>query len=214
MWYQRQVSVIERLNHLNLEVSQGKVVNTKENINIKCRISPLEEHDWHSSHSQLNVVVDLIYNFFINWSKRQEELDLKIESLYKEYQDCVNKYSQINSKIELLLQKIEESKNNLNIISGNSDYIKEEITSVRKNLTGFLNKISLGKESLLISECSKTEQDIIEVKGLVEEVKELILDCNNEIILASPEIIQSNKSLNSEKWKYLKDSLEKIRQSN
>ena len=37
-------SIIERLKYLNLEVSLGKIINTKENIDIRCRINPAEEH--------------------------------------------------------------------------------------------------------------------------------------------------------------------------
>ena len=66
-------------------------------------------------------------------------------------------------------------KGDQNTIGKNSDYIKEEASSIRKNLSSFLNKISTGKDSLLITECSKTSQDIIEVIRLVQEVKELIL---------------------------------------
>lgn len=120
-------------------------MNTKENINIRCRISPSEDHTWHSNHSQLNIIVDLIYNFLITWGKRQEELDLKLESFRKEYHQCSEQYSLINSKIDLLLHNIEEAKGEQNTISKNSDYIKEEEATIRKNLSSFLNKILLEK---------------------------------------------------------------------
>ena len=103
----------------------------------------------------------------------------------------------------MLLHKIEEVKGEQNTVCRNSDYIKEEATTVRDSLNSFLNNISTGKESLLISECSKTEH-IFEVKGLIEEIRDLILcDRSKEIILSS-----STKNINSEKWKYLKASLE------
>ena len=54
---------IEKLHYLNLEVNTGKTVSTKENINIRCRINSSEEHIWHTSHSQINLIVDLIHNF-------------------------------------------------------------------------------------------------------------------------------------------------------
>jgi len=41
---------IEKLYYLNLEVNTGKTVNTKENINIRCRLNSYEEHIWHTSH--------------------------------------------------------------------------------------------------------------------------------------------------------------------
>ena len=70
-------SIIERLKYLNLEVSTGRIINTKENIDIRCRINPAVEHTWHTSHHQLNNVEDLIYNFIISWIKRQDILDNK-----------------------------------------------------------------------------------------------------------------------------------------
>ena len=109
-WYQSQCSIIERLKYLNLEVSAGRVINTKENINIRCRIDPLEEHTWHTSHSQLNIVIDLIYNFFISWGKRQDNLDQKFESLLKEYQKLAERYSWLNNKLDLVIHKLEEDK--------------------------------------------------------------------------------------------------------
>ena len=195
-----RLSAIEKLKYLNLEVSQGKTIKTKKDINIKCRINPSEDHSWHTANSQLNLIVDLIYNFFISWGRRQDDINIKVESLYKEHQE---QYRLINNKIDLLLHKIEEVKGEQNTVCRNSDYIKEEATTVRDSLNSFLNNISTGKESLLISECSKTEH-IFEVKGLIEEIRDLILcDRSKEIILSS-----STKNINSEKWKYLNASLE------
>ena len=153
-WYKSQCLIIERLKYLNLEVSAGRVSNAKENINIKCRINPLEEHTWHTSHSQLNIVVDLIYNFFISWGKRQDNLDQKFESLFREYQKLAERYYGPNNKLNLVLHKLEEVKGRQNTVCKNNDYIKEEVESIRKNLGGFLNKTSLDAE---------TRQDILEV---------------------------------------------------
>jgi hypothetical protein len=49
----------------------------------RCRLNSSEEHSWHSSNSQLNLIVDLIQNFYINWGKRQDDLELKFEYFYK-----------------------------------------------------------------------------------------------------------------------------------
>ena len=119
---------------MNLEVSTGKVINSKENINIRCRINPTEEHTWHTTHSQLNLIVDLIHNFYITWGKRQDNLDQKFESLLKEHNKLVEKYAGLNNKIDLVLQKLEESKGRNLIICKNNDYIKEEVLSIGKNL--------------------------------------------------------------------------------
>jgi hypothetical protein len=157
--------IIERLRYLNLEVSTGKVINTKENINIRCRINPSEEHIWHTSHSQLNIVVDLIYNFYISWGKRQDSLEQKFESIFKEYQKLADKCSGLNSKIDIILHKLEEAKARQNIICKNNDYIKEEVLTIGRH-------ISKGKDS---SSRSESSQDIPEIKRLVQEVKTLIL---------------------------------------
>ena len=98
MWYQSQCLIIERLKYLNLEVSAGKVIKTKDNIDLRCRINSSEEHIWHTSHSQLNIVVDLIYNLYISWGKRQDILDQKFEGLFKEYQKLTDKCSELNNK--------------------------------------------------------------------------------------------------------------------
>ena len=131
---------IERLKYLNLEVSAGTVIKTKENIDIRCRINPSEEHTWHTTHSQLNIVVDLIYNFFISWRKRQEHLYQKFESLFKEYQKLAEKYSGLNNKIDIALHKLEEAKARQNTFSRNNDYIKEEVQSIGKGIGHCLNK--------------------------------------------------------------------------
>ena len=161
--------IIERLKYLNLEVSAGKVIKTKENIDIRCRINPSEEHTWHTTHSQLNIVVDLIYNFFISWGKRQEHLDQKFESLFKEYQKLAEKYSGLNNKIDIALHKLEEAKARQNTFSRNNDYIKEEVQSIGKGIGHCLNK----NKDLLPN--TETRQDILKIKELVQEVKTLIL---------------------------------------
>ena len=120
---------------------------------------------WHTSHSQLNTVVDLIYNFYISWGKRQDNLDQKFESLFKEYQKVADKYSGLNNIIHLALHKLEEAKARQNTICKNNDYIKEEVLSIGRYL-------SKGKESLPRTE---SRQDILEIKKLVQEVKTLII---------------------------------------
>jgi hypothetical protein len=54
-------------------------------IYIRCRLNSLEEHSWHSSNSELNLIIDLIQIFYINWGKRQDNLKIKFENLYKEH---------------------------------------------------------------------------------------------------------------------------------
>jgi hypothetical protein len=61
-------------------------VDTIDHINIKCRLNSNEDHIWHTPHSQLNLIVDLLYNFYITWGKRQDDIDQNIERLNKEYQ--------------------------------------------------------------------------------------------------------------------------------
>ena len=166
-WYQDQCLIIERLKYLNLEVSTGKVINTKENINIRCRINPSEEHTWHTSHSPLNLVVDLIHNFYISWGKRQDNLDQKFESLLREYQKLAEKYSSLNNKIDLVLHKLEEAKGRNFIVSKNNDYINEEVLSIGKNISGVVNKDPLSG--------SEIRRDILEVKKIIQEVKTLVI---------------------------------------
>ena len=71
----------------NCEGSSSIRFTNYKSTNIDETESLLEaDHTWHTNHSQLNIIVDLIYNFVITWGKRQEEVDLKLESLRKEYQ--------------------------------------------------------------------------------------------------------------------------------
>jgi hypothetical protein len=125
--------IIERLKYLNLEVSTGKIIKTKENIDIRCRINPSEEHTWHTAHSQLNIVVDLVYNFFLTWGKRQDILDQKLENLFKEYQKLTEKYSSLNNKIDIVLHKLEEAKARQNTVNRNNDYIPENLINFRNS---------------------------------------------------------------------------------
>ena len=160
-------------------MNTGKTVNTKENINIRCRLNSSEEHTWHTSHRQINLIVDLIHNFYISWGKRQDDLELKFDRLQKEHKHLEEQYSATNNTLELALQTLEESKVSLGRISQNSDYIKKEITYLYKNL-----------DSINIAEHSK------------------------EIVLPSAGIVEFTRSLNSERWKYLRASLEETSHSN
>jgi len=167
---------IEKLHYLNLEVNTGKTVNTKENINIRCRLNSSEEHTWHTSHGQINLIVDLIHNFYISWGKRQDDLELKFNRLQKEHKHLEEQYLATNNKLELALQILEESKVSLGRISQNSDYIKKDITYLYK----------------------KTDN---------------IVEHNKEIVLSSAGIVESTRSLNSDRWKYLRASLEETSHS-
>jgi hypothetical protein len=144
-------------------------VKSKDNIDIRCRINPSEDHTWHTSHSQLNIVVDLIYNFFISWGKRQENLDQKLESLLKEYQKLIERFSGLNNKVDIALHKLEEAKTRQNTVCRNNDYIKEEVLSLGKSIGVCLNK----NKDLFTG--AETRQDILKIKELVQEVKKLIL---------------------------------------
>jgi hypothetical protein len=144
-------------------------VKSKDNIDIRCRINPSEDHTWHTSHSQLNIVVDLIYNFFISWGKRQENLDQKLESLLKEYQKLIERFSGLNNKVDIALHKLEEAKTRQNTVCRNNDYIKEEVLSLGKSIGVCLNK----NKDLFTG--AETRQDILKIKELVQEVKNLIL---------------------------------------
>jgi len=157
-------------------VNTGKTVNTKENINIRCRLNSSEEHTWHTSHGQINLIVDLIHNFYISWGKRQDDLELKFDRLQKEHKHLEEQYSATNNKLELALQILEESKVSLGRISQNSDYIKKDITHLYK----------------------KTDN---------------IVEHNKEIVLSSAGIVESTRSLNSDRWKYLRASLEETSHS-
>ena len=84
-------------------MNTGKTVNTKENINIRCRLNSSKEHTWHTSHGQINLIVDLIHNFYISWGKRQDDLELKFDRLQKEHKHLEEQYSATNNKLELTL---------------------------------------------------------------------------------------------------------------
>ena len=99
---------------MNLEVNTGKIINTKENINIRCRFNSSEEHIWHSSHSQLNLLVDLVHNLYITWGKRQEDLEVKFERLYKEHKQIEEDFSLLQNNLNLVLQTLEERKSEQN----------------------------------------------------------------------------------------------------
>ena len=134
-WYQS-------LDKLNSEGNIGKVINTKDNINIRCRLNHNEDHSWHSNNSQLNLIVDLIYNFYITWDKRQGDLEQKIEELYKVQKEIEEQYSYLSNKLNSTLKLIEEYKTRQNKVSQNSDYIKELLDKIVSNQ---------GKEIILAS---------------------------------------------------------------
>ena len=141
---------IEKLHYLNLEVNIGKTVNTKENINIRCRLNSSEEHTWHTSHGQINLIVDLIHNFYIFWGKRQDKLELKFDRMQKEHKHLEEQYSATNNALELILQTLEESKVSLGRINQNSDYITNELTYLYKKIDN-INIVEHNKEIVLSS---------------------------------------------------------------
>ena len=150
-------------------------MNTKDNINIRCRLNTSEEHSWHTSHSQLNLVVDLLYNFYITWGKRQDELDLKLERLYKDYKRLEEQYSLVNNNINLVLKLLEESKLAHNRISQNSDYIKEDTSLIHKKLESLLIQIPFIRDKTVAEDFKGTNLEISNIKELIQEVKTLVL---------------------------------------
>ena len=126
--------IFEKLKYLNSEINTRKIINTKENINIRCRLNSPEEHTWHSSQGQLNLLVNLIHNLYITWGKRQDELDIKLDKLYKNHKEIEENISLIQNKINLTLQKLEEGKAEQIKYYQNSDYIKEEVSLIYKKL--------------------------------------------------------------------------------
>jgi hypothetical protein len=139
---------------------------------ITCRINTTEGYSWHTSHNQLNLIVDLIHNSYITWEKRQDELDQKFERLNKEYQQTNNKISKLDNKINLIILSLEEINLQQNKTSKNSDYIKEEATFIRKELNYLPNKNNL--EFSQVQKDPYLAQVVLETKKLVEEVKTLI----------------------------------------
>jgi hypothetical protein len=126
--------IIKKLKYLNLEISTGKSINTKENIKIRCRLNSTEYHSWHSPNSQLNLIVDLIQKNYINWGKRQDDLKLKFENLYKEYKQLEEQYTLLNNKLNLILNFSDKSKAKQTPYNQNSEYIKEEVTRLTQRI--------------------------------------------------------------------------------
>lgn len=151
-----------------MEVSTGKVINTRENINIRCRLNSSEEHTWHTSQGQLNLIVDLVQNFYINWGKRQDDLELKFETLYKEHKKLEEQHSLVSKQIDLALQKLEDNKVKQDKYIQNCDYIKEETSRLTDSLR-FNNK----EANRLLGEIKAIDNS--KIIRLVEEVKTLVL---------------------------------------
>jgi hypothetical protein len=107
VWQILKLVKIKKLHYLNLEVNTGKTIKTKENKNIKYIINSSEEHIWHALHGQINLLIDLIHNFYISWGKRQDDLELKFESLQKEHKQLKEQYLATNNKLKLALQALE-----------------------------------------------------------------------------------------------------------
>jgi hypothetical protein len=61
-------------------------------------------------NNQLNLIIDLIQIFYINWGKRQDDLELKFENLYKEHKQLEEQYTLLNNKLNLILNFLDESK--------------------------------------------------------------------------------------------------------
>ena len=72
-------------------MNTGKSIKTTDDIDIRCRINSSEEHTWHTTNSQLNLVVYLLFNLLISWGKRQDILDQKFANLFQEYKKLVER---------------------------------------------------------------------------------------------------------------------------
>jgi len=197
---------IEKIKYLNLEVNSGKLINTKENTHIRCRFNSSEEHSWHSSQSQLNLLVDLIHNLYITWGKRQDDLDIKLERLYKEHKKIEEDFSFLQNNLNLILQVLEERKSEHYKYCQNSDYIKEEVSLIHKKIDS--KRVTIDqKDNKLQEEDSKIiirqNNTIIQLLTRIQE-KIDTESTGKEIVLASTGIVSSNISINSDKWTYLK----------
>ena len=200
---------------MNLEVNTGKIINTKENINIRCRFNSSEEHIWHSSHSQLNLLVDLVYNLYITWRRRQDDLDIKLERLYKEHKQIEEDFSLLQNKLNLVLQTLEERKSEQNKYCQNSDYIKEEVSLIHKKIDS--RRVSEEQKEIKLQE--EDSKVIISqnntILQLLKQIQERINaeSTGKELVLASTGIFSSNIGINSDKWTYLKVSAEETNHS-
>lgn len=191
-------------------MNTGKVINTKENINIRCKFNSSEEHIWHSSQGQLNLLVDLIHNFYITWGKRQDELDIKLDKLYKDHKEIEEQNSLLKNKINLVLQKLDEGKIEQNKYCQKSDYIKEEVSLIYKKLDS--KRVIIEQKDIKLQE--EDSKVLIEQNNKILQLLTQILEKVNtesigkEIVLSSAGIVSSTTALNSDKWTYLKVSAE------
>ena len=191
---------------MNSEINTGRIINTKENINLRCRLNSSEEHTWHSSQGQLNLLVDLIHNLYITWGKRQDELDIKFDKLYKDHKEIEENFSLLQNKINLVLQKLEEGKTEQNKYCQNSDYIKEEVSLIYKKLDS--KKVIIEQKDIKIQE--EDSKTLIEQNNTILQLLAQILEKVNtestgkELVLTSTGIVSSTTSINSDKWNYLK----------
>lgn len=145
MFFVRSISVVSEpviIEKSNSEANIGKIITTKDNLNIRCRLNHIEDHSWHSNNSQLNLIVDLIYNFYINWDKKQEDLERRFEDLFKERKQSEEQYLLVSNKLNSVLKELEDYKIRQNKILQNSDYIKELLEIINS---------SKGKEIVLAS---------------------------------------------------------------
>lgn len=187
-------------------MNTGKTINIKENINIRCKFNSSEEHIWHSSQGQLNLLVDLIHNFYITWGKRQEELDIKLDKIYKEHKEIEEQNSLLKNKINLVLQKIDEGKIEQNKYCQNSDYIKEEVSLIYKKLDS--KRVIIEQKDIKLQE--EDSNILIEQNNKILQLLTQILEKINtesigkELVLSSAGIVSPTKTLNSDKWTYLK----------
>lgn len=200
---------------MNSEINTGKIINTRENINIRCRLNSSEEHIWHGTNSQLNLLVDLVHNLYITWGKRQDDLDLKFEELYKEHKQITEEFSLLQNKLICVLQKLEERKVDHYKYCQNSDYIKEEVSLIHKKLD---SKRIVADQKEQISQEEDFKIIIKQNNAILQTITQIQEKVNNnntgkELVLASTGIISSNISINSDKWNYLKVFAEEINPS-
>jgi predicted nucleic acid-binding Zn-ribbon protein len=115
-------------------------------------------------NSRLNLIIDVIQNFYINWEKRQDDIEIKFENLYKEHKQLEEQYTLLNNKLNLILKFPDESKAKQTLYNQNCEYIKEEVTRLAQHidsLKGKLNTERFDKKIVLSSSGLVTTSRII-----------------------------------------------------
>ena len=157
---------MNRLEYLNLELSQSsRIVTSLDNNSIKCCFyRESVNHIFHSSNSQLNVLVDLVTNLGKNLEINQNKNSHHWQYIH-----------------DLLIKKdraIHNLENKLEYLKTTFSFLEEKLVSFDKKYNFLVNSQAISKDSIsqekVLAVLEKSQDQFEKIKFHLEQIEKLV----------------------------------------